>query len=147
MIGIVESGRRAARAAARSRALYETVGHWVPDETDPRAKLLFAIASRHHAEHAERWDRVVPLLHDVDLVEDVELAAPVASADGTTARLAAYRAELEGFDAELGAWDAAATPESDGPSVRLIALVRADVAATLGALRAVQDGDSAGPRT
>ena len=76
------------RACARTleMRLADTIGGWVAAVPDPAAKAVLARHATHHAFHAELWDGVVPVLHDVVVSDD---PADDAGLAGVAAALAA----------------------------------------------------------
>lgn len=88
--------------------LFEVLGGWVATETEPEARLLFEIHSRHHAWHAQLWGERLP---DVDGVVDAELVT--VSPDEGTEELLSTLGGVHGSDEGGG-----------GTLVRLVGLAR-----------------------
>jgi len=59
--------------------LFEVLGSWVTSESDPEARVLFDVESRHHAWHADLWAERIPT---VDGVVDPDMVT-VAPGPGT----------------------------------------------------------------
>ncbi len=76
---LVESARLLGSYRWVELRLFEILGSWVANETEPEARLLFDLQSRHHAWHAELWGESLP---DVDSVVDPDLLT-VAPDKGT----------------------------------------------------------------
>ena len=111
----------------------------------PGAKALLAARSRHHAWHAELWlgllpvvptvdglapeDLVVPRPEDADLV-DALAAVPGGAADPTAAVLGAlHDLVAPRLRAAYAAHRDVTAPVADGPALRVLDLVEADVEA------------------
>ncbi|HET6950606.1 MAG TPA: hypothetical protein VFI47_09535 [Acidimicrobiales bacterium] len=132
---IEESGRRIGHHAWLAMRLFETVGGWVPTVPEPAAKALLAAQSHHHAWHAELWLGLLPALDHLpqaDLVvaraADADLVDRLAAAEETVARLAAlHQIVLPHLRATYTAHRARTTAVTDGPTVRVLRLVRADL--------------------
>jgi hypothetical protein len=88
--------------------LFDVVGGWVANETDPEARLLFEIQSRHHAWHAELWGERLP---DVEGVVDADLVT--VRPDEGTEELLSSLGGVQGGDEGGG-----------GTLVRLVGLAR-----------------------
>jgi hypothetical protein len=126
-VGIVEWAARISRARALEMQLADTFGSWVAAVADPSAKTVLARHARHHAFHAELWDGVAPVLHDVaapaDPAGDPALAPVVRAlasveemfADGLPALVAAYEV-----------WAAQTSVVADRPVMRVLDLVLRD---------------------
>jgi hypothetical protein len=137
---IEQSARRIGHHAWVEMRLFELLGRWSGTVPEPRAQALFASHSRHHAWHTELWHSllpVVPHLAAVDLVAPDEAdAALIASlealdegdAPGTARQLTAvYREVLPHLDRSLRAHLDVATPVTDGPTMRVLRMVLADI--------------------
>ena len=131
--GIAEWSGRARRARALELRLADTSGGWVAAVPDPAAKAVLARHARHHAFHAELWDGVVPVLHDVvvtdDPADDAGLAGVVAAlADaGHAAGLHRLFAEaLPALVAVYQEWAAGTSVVADRPVMRVLDLVLRD---------------------
>jgi hypothetical protein len=141
---IEQSGRRVGAHLWVASRLFEALGRWSGAVDDPRARSLLAVASRRFGWLAELWWGLLPgLLH----LPAAELVAPPASAPDLAARLEQLDDAPDGeriaglIDdalpcvlADLDAHLAVTTPVTDGPTVRVIGLARADVQAMLDAL-------------
>jgi len=80
---IEQTGRRIGGHAWVEMRLFETLGRWSGVVDEPRARVLMAAASRHHAWHAELW---MGLLPGVPHLPAADLVAP---GDGAAAMVAA----------------------------------------------------------
>lgn len=120
------------------RRCFELLGGWAPELDDP---ALAAAADRHAQHHAWRagqlWDRL-PVLAQVDRQDLVNApAGPAAALAGELARLrtavgrlaGAYRVAHPRLAAAYRAWQAGANPVSDGPALRTVGQVLADLEA------------------
>jgi hypothetical protein len=149
---IEASGRRIGHHAWVEMRLFETLGRWSGTVADPRAKALLAAQSHHHAWHAEQWHALLPALPHLaaaDLVAPSEATSELvatlaeldevpAPADDTAAapddvsRLAAiYRVALPRVAAAYREHLALTTPVTDGPTMRTLGLVLADLDADI----------------
>lgn len=117
---------------------FEVLGGWVATVPEPAAKLLLDEHARHHAWHAELWwDR----LPEVAGMGPGPLTVPAnPSIDGFVAALAApaptierlvgvYRVLHPRLVTAYAAHLEAASPITDGPTIRALTLVLADVLA------------------
>jgi hypothetical protein len=138
---IEASGRRIGHHAWIEMRLFETLGRWSGTVADPRAKALLASQSHHHAWYAELWHALLPALPHLaaaDLVAQSEatseLVAALAELDDAprddVARLTAiHRVALPQVAAAYRDHLALTTPVTDGPAIRALGLVLADLEA------------------
>lgn len=132
MIGIVDSARLVTRARDRESALFQVLGGWVPTTDDPHLKLVLARAARRHAWHAQLWERVLPVLHDIEVEPDVTnegdaVVAALRDAGTGSSRIGAYaQAALPWLIADYARWRSHADPVSDGPVLWTLGLVVRD---------------------
>jgi hypothetical protein len=149
---IEESGRRIGHHAWVEARLFEVVGRWAGTVAEPRSRALFSRQSAHHAWHVELWHGLLPALPHVS---DTQLVAPGGTDAETVAALAAFdepadagpdsseRGHRDDAVARLVALYRDALPElvavyddhlahtspvADGPTMRVLRLVRADLA-------------------
>jgi hypothetical protein len=133
-IGIAEWAGRARRARTLEMRLADTVGGWVGAVTDPAAKAVLARHATHHAFHAELWDAVVPVLHDVvvsdDPADDTGLAGVAeALADAGDPAAGLHRLFAEALPALVAVyreWAAGTSVVADRPVMRVLDLVLRD---------------------
>jgi hypothetical protein len=142
---LVAAGRRCGHHAWLELKLFEAVGGWVPAVPDSAAKALLAARSRHHAWHGELWLGLLPVIPTVDglapgdLVvprpDDAELVAtltalPAAGADPTATALGAlHDLVAPRLRATYAAHRDVTAPVADGPALRVLDLIEADVEA------------------
>jgi hypothetical protein len=143
---IEASGRRIGHHAWVEMRLFETLGRWSGTVADPRAKALLAGQSHHHAWHAELWYALLPALPHLPAADLVapseatsELVAALAELDEApagadadeaddVARLTAiYRDALPRVAAAYRDHLALTAPATDGPTIRALGLVLADL--------------------
>ena len=140
---IEASGQRIGQRAWVEMRLFETLGAWSGAVADPRARALLATQSHHHAWHAELWHELLPALPHLpaaDLVApaegDSEMVASLAALDpaagesepGDAARLAAvYEEAMPRLRAAYEDHLERATAVTDGPTIRVLRLVLADL--------------------
>lgn len=121
--------------------MFEIAGGWVASTPEPAVKLMLDRHSQNHAWRAAQWWDRLPVLAGVD--RDALVAAPGASVeaalgalqalDGTVARLAgAYRVALPRLFAAYTSHRAAASPVSDGATLRTLGIVGPDLASDWG---------------
>jgi hypothetical protein len=105
---LVESARLLGSYRWAELRLFEVLGSWVANETEPEARLFFDVQSRHHAWHAELWGERLP---DVDSVVEPDLltVAPDEGTDELMSSLGGVPGSEEG---------------SGGTLVRLVGLAR-----------------------
>lgn len=133
-VGIAEWAARARRARTLEMQLADTVGGWVGVVHDPAAKAVLARHARHHAFHAELWDSVVPVLHDVvvpdDPADDAGLAGVVAAlgagADPAAQLHRMFSEALPALVAVYREWAAGTSVVADRPVMRVLDLVLRD---------------------
>ena len=140
---IEQSARRTGHHAWLEMRLFEILGRWSGTVAEPRARVLFATHSQHHAWHAELWHGLLPALPHLaaaDLVAPDEADAAVVAAletlddAATEARLTAiYGDTLPHVARSYGAHLALTTPVTDGPAIRALRLALADLDADLAA--------------
>jgi len=126
-VGIVAWASRIARARTLEMRLADTFGSWVATLDDPAAKTVVARHARHHAFHAQLWDGIAPVLHDVSPLADPDgdpALVPIVHAlgslettvrDGLPALVDAYRS-----------WAADTSVVADRPVMRVLDLVLRD---------------------
>jgi len=116
------------------RRCFEVLGGWVRSTTEPGAALGFAAASRHHGEHAQALERLLPATRDHDpatTVGPADQAWPSrldgwAGAGSTADRIAAARALLEAVVESHSAFEASLSAVADAPVMRVLGAVVAD---------------------
>ncbi len=144
MISVVDSGRRVVRARDHERALFTTTGGWVRTMPEPAPKVALARFARLHADHADQWDRIVPVLHAVDLgapaPTDLDALVHGLAGAGPSSRdrLARYGVVLEGLVSAHERWSQEAAWESDGPVRRVLERVLDDLRAARGQIEALR---------
>jgi hypothetical protein len=129
-IRLVEWSGRIRSARSIEMRLAATLGTWVQRVEEPQSKLLLARHARHFAWHADLWDGLVPVLHDVvvpDGVSDVRLQKAVDALNGVTAPAGVYEAVLPHVVGAYRAWGEDATPVAERPIMRVLDLVLRDV--------------------
>lgn len=136
--GLLEQGAALGRLVWCERRCFELLGGWTPELAEPALK---ATADRHAQHHAWRagqlWDRL-PVLAQVDRQALVNApAGPAGALAGALTRLrtpvgrlaGTYRVAQPRLAAAYRGWLAAANPLSDGPAVRTVRQVLADLEA------------------
>ncbi|MFN8027593.1 MAG: hypothetical protein U0W40_14910 [Acidimicrobiia bacterium] len=129
-IGIVEWSGRIRSGRSIEMRLSATLGTWVPRVEEPAAKILLARHARHFAWHADLWDALVPVLHDVvvpDGVSDPLLMEAVAALNEATQPLAVYDDVLPHLVAAYRDWASEASPVAERPIMRTLDLALRDV--------------------
>jgi hypothetical protein len=125
-LGIIELGEVCNTMRARNIKLFEQLGGWVADTTDPALQRLFAEACHRHAWHAELWAHRAPDIRPVE-VDTSATAAPgplvAAGERGST-----YRGALDRLLADLHELLARVDVLLDPGTARTIALVTVDLA-------------------
>lgn len=110
------------RMAEVNRELFERLGAWVTDESNPSRQQWFAVACHRHAWHAELWSERRPKVPLDGTLSDVAL--PSTTAD----RAAWYRERVSEIQDELAALEAEIDATLDPSTTRVIQLVAADLA-------------------
>lgn len=129
-IGIVEWSGRIRSGRSVEMRLAATLGTWVPRVEEPAAKILLARHAKHFAWHADLWDALVPVLHDVsvpDGVSDPLLQEAVHALNGATQPLAIYDDVLPHVVAAYRDWASEASPVAERPIMRVLDLALRDV--------------------
>ena len=129
-VGIVEWSRRIRGARSMEMRLSATLGTWVPLVPDAAAKILLARHARHFAGHAELWDGLVPVLHDVtvpDAISDPSLTQALAALTAATTPAAIYDDVLPHLVAVYRDWASEATPVAERPIMRVLDLTLRDI--------------------
>jgi hypothetical protein len=129
-VGIVEWSSRIRGARSVEMRIAATLGAWVQSESGVAVKLLLARHARHFAWHADLWDGLVPVLHDVavpDAVTDPRLAGAVAAFGEIAGPGDVYEHVLPHVVATYRAWSAQCTPIGERPVMRVLDLVLRDV--------------------
>jgi hypothetical protein len=141
---IEQTGRRIGGHAWVEMRLFETLGRWSGVVDEPRAHVLLAAASRHHAWHAELWMGLLPGLPHLpaaDLVAPGDSAAAMVAAledlddAPTDQRVAALvQVALPQVIDRYAAHLEVALPVADAPTERALRLALADLQADRDAL-------------
>jgi hypothetical protein len=147
---------RASRWIALEDLLFETLGAWARTVTEPDVKRLFATWCHRHAWHAELWRTRMPFIpartdgpdHTADVAAWIApLQRVLADPDlvTTTATRLAIIADpvLGALESALDEHRAAIDERLDGPTARILELVRADLDAERRALDATSTSLSA----
>ena len=123
-VGIVELGDRCDRLATANRELFETLGAWVADETDPGRQRRFAAAAHRHAWHAELWDERRP-----KIPVDSPAHGPGDAADDLIGddRVGWYRSRLAEVHDQIDELARETDPMLDPSTRRVVALTRHDL--------------------
>jgi hypothetical protein len=144
---IEQSGLRIGGHAWVEMRLFETLGRWSGVVDEPRARVVLAAASRHHARHSELWMGLLPGL------PHLATADLVAPGDGAAAMVAALE-DLDDAptDQRLAVLVQVALPQlidryathleltvpvADAPTARVLRLALADLRADRDAVAAV----------
>ena len=123
-LGIIELVDICARMRARNVELFELVGGWIVDTTDPDLQRLFAQAAHRHAWHADLWAQRMPVVAGVVPGESLAIdRGAVVPAD----RVRWYRDELDDLTNELEAVLTRVDELLDPSTARTVDLVRHDV--------------------
>jgi hypothetical protein len=129
-VGIVEWSGRIRGARSMEMRLAATLGTWVQQVPEAAGKLLLARHARHFAWHADLWDGLVPVLHDVavaDAVVDPRLAEAVTALGGITTPMGVYDDVLPHVVAAYRGWAAEASPVAERPLMRVLDLTLRDI--------------------
>ncbi len=139
MFGIKETALRFVRYRWAELQLFELLGTWATGHPEPRVSPMLAAQAHRHAQHA-RWfaDRVPAVAmqgadYSADLVVGAFPLAPLverARAAATTAELlrAVYEHVLPALTAVYDDHLQHTDPRVDGPTTRVLALARRDLA-------------------
>jgi hypothetical protein len=149
---IEESGRRIGHHVWVEARLFEVTGRWSGTVDEPRTRALLGRQSRHHAWHVQLWHDLLPALPhlgpsqlvasgedgaemiaaleglDDEADDDVD-DTPEAGTDAAVARLTALvRDAVPALERAYEDHLARTAPLTDGPTVRVLRLVLADLA-------------------
>lgn len=111
------------RLEATNVALFERLGAWVADESDPARQRWFAVAGHRHAWHAELWAERRPRIP-----HDAPIGVGETSYDSDD-RAEWYARQVTRLQEELAQLEARIDPVLDPSTARVITLVGADLAA------------------
>ena len=134
---IVVWAARARRARSLEMLLAGTLGDCVGAVRDPPTKTVLARHARHHAHHAELWDGIVPVLHDVtvsDLPDDdpglarvvAALAGAVGDGDPAVGLRRAFDDAIPALVEVYREWANETSVVADRPVMRVLDLVLRD---------------------
>jgi hypothetical protein len=123
-VGILELVEICAELRARSLGLFEALGGWVAKTEAGPLQRLYAEACHRHAWHAELWAARLP-----DVPGDTaRLLPPIAIGEIDPAdRPAAYAARLRELRHDVSALSGRCDPDLDPSTLRVTALVLADL--------------------
>jgi hypothetical protein len=114
-VGIVEWARRASGARDAELWLADALGAQIGEVPEPADKIALARRARVHGWHAELWNSVVPVLHDVDAgAVDFVGRADRGDAEEVRARLE------DGYSA----WRPEASQVAEAPILRVLDLIQ-----------------------
>ncbi|MEM9516724.1 MAG: hypothetical protein AAGA42_17885 [Actinomycetota bacterium] len=128
---LVADARRFAGFYAVESALFVVTGRWIEQFTEPAHRVLAGTWNRYHAEHLELWAARFPTIDELPPIEgmvdepDADLLATISDPDAV-ARLVLPRL-ADAYDAFAERVD----PRLDGPTARILDVVRRDTAAEL----------------
>lgn len=117
--------------------MFEVLGSWVRETTDPETKLMLDRHSRHHAWRAAQWSDRLPVLADVEhgrLISPPSYAArevieKLERLEGAPSRLAgAYRVLLPRMCARYERHRRVAGEVADSSTLRTIGILGPDLA-------------------
>lgn len=135
---IAAAARRIGHYVWVAARLYEITGEWATTTADPSDRIAFAGVAGSFAWQADEWRRRLPRLAEADV--ELLIRPPTSRAEAALEELAATpepdraRAleDLVGrFDTVLARHGAAASPLRDGPLLRSIERIRAELAARI----------------
>ncbi len=129
-VGIVEWAGRIRSARSIEMRLAATFGTWLQRVEEPQSKLLLARHARHFAWHADLWDGLVPVLHDVavpDGVSDPGIQEAVAALGAVTGPAGVYEDVLPHVVGAYRRWAEEASPVAERPIMRVLDLTLRDV--------------------
>lgn len=117
-----------------SARLFEVAGSWVASTIGPGEKIVFADASSRFAWQAAEWHRRLPRLREVDRAALVTAPgrATLEASDRLTMiarpdRRSTLAAIIDGLEQVYRIHGEAASPVRDGPVLRSIGRIRADL--------------------
>jgi hypothetical protein len=154
---IEQAGRRVGAHAWVAARLFEVTGRWSTTVDDPRARVRLGVASRRYGWHAELWhgllpavphlgvddlvappDDLAPLLAEIDELDTADLGdrgddrTTAGDGDADTEKLTSLAGRvLPAVVDDLERHLAVTTPVTDGPTIRVLTLVLADLRADL----------------
>lgn len=115
--------------------LFEITGSWATAGHDPSADVAFASASSRFAWQAGEWRRRLPVLREVDVQllirpgsDRIRQVLQQLAETGPDARRDALRRFVDRLDGSFGTFASHASPLRDGPVLRSIDRIRADLA-------------------
>lgn len=131
---IDEQAQALGHAVWLERRSFEVLGGWVRATDEPAAALAFAAASRHHGEHAQALERLLPATRDHDPATTIGPADDAwsarvdtwAGATSVPERLAAARALLDAAMESHAGLEASLATVADAPLRRALRAVLAD---------------------
>ncbi|MFN0029194.1 MAG: hypothetical protein ACKV2O_18715 [Acidimicrobiales bacterium] len=134
-VGLHQAARIVGGWCWAEQRCFEVLGGWVRDTSDPAAKRLLAIHSRHHAWRAQRWAELLPRAYSAS---PEELSSSPGPVDQTVFeeldRLATVGRRMQGhyhevYPALLRAYQTSPvvmSPLSDAPALRAIRIILSD---------------------
>lgn len=128
---IDESVAAVQRWAAIEERAFEVLGGWVTSTSSPALKVQLAEQSRHHGWRAGLWAELVP--SDYGLGNAAVTSAMLDATDDDARRERAVEVAQKLLDDYRTAL-AAASPVSDGPVIRVLRRVIADIEIDLAAI-------------
>jgi hypothetical protein len=135
-----QSAWRVGRHAWVEMRLFEILGRWSGTVAQPRARALLASHSHHHAWHAELWNGLLPAVPhlavaelvapdeaDAALIAGLDALDEVGTDDADPRLRAVYREALPHLVRTYSGHLDLTTPVTDGPTIRVLRLVLADL--------------------
>ena len=140
---ITELARRIARWRALEYAAARALGEWIPVVDPPGLRPVLAAWAEHFAWHVNLWDDRTPEVIGVDLLGDLPAGGSTTVADvdvaaGVDGLIPILMTEVwEPLIDELSGVAAVTDPRLDGPTIRVVELVLADLRRDLYTARSV----------
>jgi len=135
-VRLEESSREAGAHAWWERRLFEVLGAWVPAAGVPAAKTMLDRHAGHAAWRSTQWWDRLPVMAGVERHQLVAAPGPgvqraleeaAAAADDVTRLAGAYRVMFPRLAAAYRGHLEGASPVSEGPSIRTLSMVLADL--------------------
>lgn len=142
---LVADARRFAGFYAVESALFVVTGRWIEEFTESAHRVRAGTWNRYHAEHLELWAARFPTIDELPPIDSMADAADVDLLTATGDVDAVVGVVLPRLASAYDAFAERVEPRLDGPTARILDVVRRDIAQERRDIAAVATGTTTDP--